>query len=247
MTDYYAILEIPKTARLRDVRAAYRRLAFVWHPDRNKERAEYAHQRFLEVAEAFAVLSRSIPETDAVGERTAPRRNPHGSTRRRDRARFEEASGVAEDTVHRAFRARLGLESWEPDRRPGEDGPTYVRRLRQFRVDARRLSRELAIRVDSEMWLDAGAFFLAVVSAVIAFLGQVLVFLPATGVIPRPPVWLPGVAFLFSAMMLAYVQALRSERAKRLLPIAAEILRRRRDREDPDVISRRGSTSSRGA
>ena len=35
--DYYAILELPRSAQLRQIHAAYRRLALKLHPDKNKE------------------------------------------------------------------------------------------------------------------------------------------------------------------------------------------------------------------
>ena len=45
---YYAILEVERTATLRDIRRAYRRLAFQWHPDKWDSEAgkEYAARRF---------------------------------------------------------------------------------------------------------------------------------------------------------------------------------------------------------
>lgn len=53
--DYYEILEIDRQATDADVKRAYRRLAMDLHPDTNPDAA--AHQRFLEVAEAYKVLS----------------------------------------------------------------------------------------------------------------------------------------------------------------------------------------------
>ena len=54
--DYYEILEVPRTAGEKEIKAAYRRLARKYHPDVNKGH-KAAEERFKEVAEAFAVLS----------------------------------------------------------------------------------------------------------------------------------------------------------------------------------------------
>ena len=54
--DYYEILQVPKTADEKEIKAAYRRLARRYHPDVNPG-DKAAEERFKEVAEAFAVLS----------------------------------------------------------------------------------------------------------------------------------------------------------------------------------------------
>lgn len=54
--DYYEILAIERTASDVDIKAAYRRLALRYHPDRNPgDRA--AEERFKDISEAYAVLS----------------------------------------------------------------------------------------------------------------------------------------------------------------------------------------------
>jgi len=53
--DLYAILGVPKTATAAEVKAAYRKLAQQFHPDRNPDNPA-AEERFKEVSAAFAVL-----------------------------------------------------------------------------------------------------------------------------------------------------------------------------------------------
>jgi molecular chaperone DnaJ len=53
--DYYEILGISRGASEDDIRKAYRKLAFQYHPDRNTE--DRASERFKEVQEAYEVLS----------------------------------------------------------------------------------------------------------------------------------------------------------------------------------------------
>jgi molecular chaperone DnaJ len=54
--DYYAVLGIPKTASLDDIKKAYRELARKYHPDVTKEDPKVAEERFKEISEAYEVL-----------------------------------------------------------------------------------------------------------------------------------------------------------------------------------------------
>lgn len=57
MTDYYKVLGVPRDATDAQLKKAYRKLALKWHPDKNKDNAAAASEKFKEVGEAFAVLS----------------------------------------------------------------------------------------------------------------------------------------------------------------------------------------------
>lgn len=54
--DYYEILGVAKTATTDDIKAAYRKLALKYHPDRNPGNKE-AEDKFKEAAEAYEILS----------------------------------------------------------------------------------------------------------------------------------------------------------------------------------------------
>jgi curved DNA-binding protein CbpA len=57
MTTYYDILELRQDASLTDIKKAYRRLAMLHHPDRNRGNEEQATLIFQKVSEAYEVLS----------------------------------------------------------------------------------------------------------------------------------------------------------------------------------------------
>ena len=54
--DYYEVLEVDRGAGPDDIKKAYRKLAFKFHPDRNQGDGE-AEQKFKDAAEAYEVLS----------------------------------------------------------------------------------------------------------------------------------------------------------------------------------------------
>jgi Flp pilus assembly protein TadD len=59
MNDYYKILGISSSADGIEIRAAYKRMAMLYHPDRNRGDKE-AEEKFKEVNEAYHVLSDSL-------------------------------------------------------------------------------------------------------------------------------------------------------------------------------------------
>lgn len=68
--DYYKILGVSKSAGAKEIREAYRKLAFEYHPDRNKDNPQ-ASERMKIVNEAYAVLSDTVKrkEYDALRQR----------------------------------------------------------------------------------------------------------------------------------------------------------------------------------
>ena len=53
--DYYEVLGVDKNASEQDIKKAFRKLAMMYHPDRNK--AKDAEAKFKEINEAYSVLS----------------------------------------------------------------------------------------------------------------------------------------------------------------------------------------------
>ncbi|NLL89976.1 MAG: J domain-containing protein [Dehalococcoidales bacterium] len=56
MKNYYEILGIPETADQQQIKSAFRKLAFQYHPDKNPGNEKAAEAKFKEINEAFAVL-----------------------------------------------------------------------------------------------------------------------------------------------------------------------------------------------
>src|SRR5882762_4483200 len=55
--DYYEVLGVMRTAAVEEIKAAYRKAALKWHPDRNPENKAEAEVKFRESTEAYSVLS----------------------------------------------------------------------------------------------------------------------------------------------------------------------------------------------
>jgi len=56
MKDYYRILGIAENASREDIRKAFRRLAFQYHPDTNPGREDPSAEKFKEINEAYGIL-----------------------------------------------------------------------------------------------------------------------------------------------------------------------------------------------
>ncbi|CAE8734115.1 unnamed protein product, partial [Polarella glacialis] len=57
--DYYEILGIARDATIEQIKKAYRRLALLWHPDKNPDNEDEAEEMFRKISEAYTALSDS--------------------------------------------------------------------------------------------------------------------------------------------------------------------------------------------
>lgn len=56
MKDYYQILGIPVNAADEDIKKAFRKLAFQYHPDKNPGHEKEAEEKFKDISEAYGIL-----------------------------------------------------------------------------------------------------------------------------------------------------------------------------------------------
>ena len=72
MKDYYDILGVPKDADTIQIKSAFRRLAFEYHPDKNPGNEQQAAERFKAVNEAYSVLGDNMKRRQYDAYRTGP-------------------------------------------------------------------------------------------------------------------------------------------------------------------------------
>ena len=76
--NYYEVLGVSKSASMEDIKKAFRKLAFQYHPDRNKSKV--AEERFKTINEAYQVLSDSKTRSqyDQYGSYSQPYNQVNG-------------------------------------------------------------------------------------------------------------------------------------------------------------------------
>ena len=55
-TSHYEVLGVARDAPVKEIERAYKRLALLWHPDKNGNNVEESTARFKQIAEAWEVL-----------------------------------------------------------------------------------------------------------------------------------------------------------------------------------------------
>jgi DnaJ-class molecular chaperone len=108
--DYYSILGLDRNAGEHEIRAAYRKLAFRYHPDRNKG-DHAATERMKEVNEAYAILSDAVKrrEYDLLKEQYGQ----HASTRyRQAHSQSDIYAGSDIEEIFQEFARQFGFRDF---------------------------------------------------------------------------------------------------------------------------------------
>lgn len=109
--DYYAVLGVEPEATREEITRAWRRESFRWHPDRNREDPDAAHERFVVLSQAYLVLS--DPEKRAQYDEGAGRNaRPEGwrSSGDNGAAARPPTSSAFDDVLREAVRRQTGRE-----------------------------------------------------------------------------------------------------------------------------------------
>jgi len=77
-TEHYDTLGVGRNASADEIKKAYRKLAFQWHPDKNPDNQEETEERFKKISEAYETLSDPIKRRNYdIGDNIRIRQNPH--------------------------------------------------------------------------------------------------------------------------------------------------------------------------
>ncbi|MCT7951331.1 DnaJ domain-containing protein [Ancylothrix sp. C2] len=73
IADCYRLLQLKSDARLADIKASYRRLARLYHPDANPQNPQ-AHEKFIQLNQAYKLILESIPPEEPAPQQ--PKKEP---------------------------------------------------------------------------------------------------------------------------------------------------------------------------
>ncbi len=109
LKNYYIVLAVPPTASTEDIKKAFRRLAFQYHPDKNPGNAA-AEEKFKELQEAYEVLSNPVKRR-SYDYSFRNRESGSGSNFRKSGWRYEERQKVSPEFIYKVvfeFRKKVG-------------------------------------------------------------------------------------------------------------------------------------------
>src|SRR2546430_17654939 len=97
--DYYKLLGIEREATLNEVRSSYKKLALIYHPDKNKNDKE-AERKFKEILEAYEVLIDPTIKVDYDSEYDYET----GNSTSKPKKSFREPKGGLEAPIYTDYR-----------------------------------------------------------------------------------------------------------------------------------------------
>jgi curved DNA-binding protein CbpA len=110
MTTLYDTLDVSEHATTDEIKRAYRKAAMRWHPDRNVGREHVARTAFLDIQNAYAILSDPVQRQvyDTVFAEEMQRREEQRLQEEREQAEREAAVRAAEEAAY-ADRVALAM------------------------------------------------------------------------------------------------------------------------------------------
>jgi curved DNA-binding protein CbpA len=110
MTTLYDTLSVPEDATAEEIKRAYRKAAMRWHPDRNVGQEHVARAAFLDIRNAYAILSDPAQRQiyDSVFAEEMRRREAERLREEQEQAEREAAIRAAEEAEY-ASRVALAM------------------------------------------------------------------------------------------------------------------------------------------
>lgn len=105
---YYDILQLKESADKRTIKSHYYRLSKKYHPDLNPNNQQ-AHQRFLEINEAYGILGNEVSKKKYDYESNGPSQHSHGHMN--SAAKYSRSGGGGGNKQAWHFRNRTSSKS----------------------------------------------------------------------------------------------------------------------------------------
>lgn len=100
MVDFYEVLGVSPNASEKEIKKAYRKLALIWHPDKNPNNQDEASVKFRQISEAYDVLSK--PSSRLMFDRYGS--EPESSRLRREEERMSSREAAQYPSTMFTFR-----------------------------------------------------------------------------------------------------------------------------------------------
>ncbi|KAI0312840.1 hypothetical protein OF83DRAFT_1086742 [Amylostereum chailletii] len=117
----YAVLDLSEDATIDEVKTAYKKLALKWHPDRHESDKEYASGKFVEIHEAYELLTAEVERPCRTASSRVPSSEPPRASHARTREDHPKSSPAPES--RRPADAAKGSEPSKPSSKPPRDEP----------------------------------------------------------------------------------------------------------------------------
>lgn len=108
--NYYQVLEVPSNATRKEIKSKFYELSLKYHPDKNKN--ESSHAKFLQINEAYSVLSNSFKRKEYDREANVS-------------ASMHSTTNNNHQWSSRIYRETLNPDDWILYRRPGRQTPGF--------------------------------------------------------------------------------------------------------------------------
>lgn len=150
MDDHYAVLGVSEGAALEEIRAAWRRMVFKHHPDRNPGNVAAAHRQTVAINLAYEILTNDRDRSRFDDVRRRARERAQKTWNAAQQRAYEEAQRQYQESEDQA---RARVKKWFYDRlsvRPTNRHRCYVRQGNGTSLDS--LVGAISERLGDKVW-----------------------------------------------------------------------------------------------